>query len=516
MISKPCPSCRTLLVLFTFLLFTSPQLVAAMQATRKDEPRQVKSSVSIRWRGKPGVKRYRLQVALDENFSDVIYDRAVVGNSHLVEDLPPGDYFWRVAPAAAEASAFSPPERVKVGEAKGGATNASATILSPDEVTGWLTAISDIVSLTPVKLRAGEVVDVVGLGSDGDVHALDGANGISLWTARFGGAKSADASRVETHFKPLILPNARGGADLVVATRDGVRRLRGDTGRELWRTSFEGVASGGTVADVDGDGKPEVVLVTRGPNALHLLEAETGRTSSSRKLDAEAIGSPFFASVAAARGLFVSLKSNRVQMIGADGSVVKEAESDNALTTAPVVLRRGEMSLLVVGTDKGATALSIPEMKLLGMIVSEGDAVRGQLSTADVDGDGLPEIAMLTRRGRVVLVSTIDGNVRWHKEGATGADGASFADVDGDGVLDVVVAGGNAFAHAFSGRDGSLVLSADVSDEGADKKYRELKARPLSVAPTLSGGVMVVGVDASGTALRGIEIPRAKPKTAER
>ena len=66
----------------------------------------------VRWTGRAGVTRYRLQVARDREFSDIVFDRAVVGLEAQVE-LPQGDiFFWRVAPAAQETGEFSTPEPV--------------------------------------------------------------------------------------------------------------------------------------------------------------------------------------------------------------------------------------------------------------------------------------------------------------------------------------------------------------------------------------------------------------------
>src|SRR5947209_18476683 len=40
---------------------------------------QAGKQVMIRWRGRPGIRRYRLQVARDRDFRDIVFDRAVVG-----------------------------------------------------------------------------------------------------------------------------------------------------------------------------------------------------------------------------------------------------------------------------------------------------------------------------------------------------------------------------------------------------------------------------------------------------
>src|SRR3712207_887922 len=59
--------------------------------------RQLEPSILVRWQGRPGINRYRLQLATDERFEDIVFDQAVEGRQHVVKGLPPGNYFWRVA-----------------------------------------------------------------------------------------------------------------------------------------------------------------------------------------------------------------------------------------------------------------------------------------------------------------------------------------------------------------------------------------------------------------------------------
>src|SRR5437588_10566739 len=100
---------------------------------------QVARRVALHWRGQPGIERYRLQVARDRDFRDIVFDRAVVGLEYQVE-LPAGDsFFWRVAPAAQETGEFSAPEPVNLNAIANTTTTASvstAVLRSPADV-GW-------------------------------------------------------------------------------------------------------------------------------------------------------------------------------------------------------------------------------------------------------------------------------------------------------------------------------------------------------------------------------------------
>jgi outer membrane protein assembly factor BamB len=476
---------------------------------------QLPPSILVRWQGKPGVSRYRLQLARDERFEDIVFDQAVEGRQYVVKGLVPGNYFWRVAPAAAETSnVYSSPERVSLG---GEEKVEVATVVMPADVTGWRTATGEVLRLAAAGLRTGGVVDFVGVGADGRVFAVDGASGISLWTARFNPTAGGPGSVGKpVTFAPLVIGDAqRGTASVVVATQGGVRALHGDTGREVWRANLEGRAASGVVFDLDGDGNAEVVVVTEDPEMFYVLNAGSGRVQTSQKLGGEVSGAPFPFSGGGKRGVLLGLKKGRVEFRGADGAIISESKLDGEVTTAPLVATRGEMPFLVVGSDSGLWAFSIPELKALGAIKADDDAVRGTLAAADVDGDGSSEIVMVTKRGRVAMVSTADGNVRWFAEGATEAASAAFADVNSDGVLDVIVpGGGSTFALGFSGRDGSLVMKVEEGGRPNAEQKPGGALRTLVVTPSLSGGGMLVGGDPSRTGLRAVELPKGSVKTA--
>ncbi|HEV3467745.1 MAG TPA: FG-GAP-like repeat-containing protein [Pyrinomonadaceae bacterium] len=485
------------------------------QGAQKPEARQVsETAVLVQWRGTPGINRYRLQVATDEKFEDIVFDQAVEGRQYVVRGLPKGNYFWRIAAAAAETSAaYTQPQRVAVSDSAVTTVEAapSASTFAPDESAGWRTATGEVARLVPAQLRPGAVVDLVGVGADGRVFAVDGLNGVSLWNVRYGASGSSASSAAP--FTPVVLQTKAGAADVVVGVDGGVRALRGDTGREVWRARLGGRAASGVAADLNGDGATEVVVVTDGPERLYVLDGATGRVTAEKGLGAAAVGAPFALTAGEPRGVVLALANNALEIRGADGGVVREEKIEGGVTTAPLLVSRGEMPVLVVGTDKGLAALSFPDLKLMGRIVAEDDSPRGALAAADVDKDGASEIVMVTRKGRVALVSTTDGTVRWHAAGATDASAAAFADLNGDGTLDVLVPGGAAFALGFSGRDGTLLMRVE---EGGRPVEASATAAPRSlvVAPTPSGPGLLVGADPARVGLRAVGLPKGAGSAA--
>src|ERR1700674_5510309 len=71
----------------------------------------------LRWGARPGVFRYRLQLAGDREFNDIVFDRVVSGNEYEISDLVPGRYFWRVAARSDKPLQFSSAGVIDVGPA---------------------------------------------------------------------------------------------------------------------------------------------------------------------------------------------------------------------------------------------------------------------------------------------------------------------------------------------------------------------------------------------------------------
>lgn len=484
--------------------------------------RQVTSSIFIRWAGRPGVTRYRLQLATDESFSDIVFDEAVVGNWYVVKTLPPGRYFWRVAPAVGETGNFSTPKRV---EATAGAAAGAdeMNVLMPPGNTGWRTATGEVTRPMPAQLRAGQGFDLLGVNTDGMVFALDGSNGVALWTARFKPElqRGATALPAVVPLTPAVLRLAADRTNVIVGFDEGIRGLRGDTGRELWRTKLSGRATSVNVSDVDGDGRMEIVVGTSDPPNLYVVDGEAGRIVSQTKLDANPFGAPALVVGEKGRDLLIGLSNTTLELRSAGGALTHSTKFDLPLTTPPLALMTPRGQIIVVGTEAGIVALKSEDLSPIGRIAITDDAPRGTLTVADLDGDGANELIVVTKNGRVAVVSTIDGNTKWYAEGATDAASASVADLNGDGVLDVIVPAGATFARGFSGRDGSLIWKVEEEAGRRDTTAttavvpRAFAPRSLVIAPTAEGGGgVVVGSDPARTGLRAVELPKGSVRTA--
>src|SRR5712664_4185557 len=103
---------RVLLLAVAAVLLGNSVLLAAQ--AQDYPPAQSKTTVHVRWGERAGVSRYRLQLARDSSFRDIVFDRVVTGNEIDIDDLMPGRYFWRIASLTTKLGEFSSGGTVEV------------------------------------------------------------------------------------------------------------------------------------------------------------------------------------------------------------------------------------------------------------------------------------------------------------------------------------------------------------------------------------------------------------------
>lgn len=448
-----------------FLLITlALTLVVPLLAQSQPPGAQQKSELHLSWDITTGVNRYRLQVATDPQFKDLVFDRAVDGREYVINDLAVGKYYWRVAPAAAETGTFSTPRVIEIkgaGQIENATTNSQPPGTKPPVKTGWSAATGTILQPQAFALRDQSAPDVVGVNTDGMVYALDATNGTALWASRF----RPNALRGETTgnggaipFQPLALGAGNGLQNVLVAYEGGVRALEGATGRELWRTTLPGRAASASVGDLNGDGTMEVSVFQDNPAGLSILDAATGRILAQVKLDVLTVGAPAAFANKADAGLLLTLADGTVDLRNIKGERVRSTKLDVQFTTPPLIIQTPQTTQAMIGSDKGLIAIDVATLKPLWRVATEGDAPRGQLSAADFDGDGAPEVVMITRRGRTVVVGSLNGKIRWYANLPNHAGTSILTDLNGDNVPDVLVASDSMSLIGHDGRSGALIF----------------------------------------------------------
>jgi outer membrane protein assembly factor BamB len=513
--------CRLMLpfILLTLIFAVAAASDAHAQTSRPPQQAQTKTSLHLRWPGQQGVLRYRLQLARDEQFNDIVFDRAVFGTEYVVTELAPGKYFWRVAPAVKETGTFAKPRPIEIVEdakADSGA-NVRTPVSVPVSNAGWRTTTGFVSQPLVAHLHSASSFDVVGVNSDGMAYGLDGTNGVALWAARF----RPNAKRGEPTgnsgappFTPVLIDGRNGLSNVVVAFEGGVRALEGATGRELWRATLANRPLSGALAVPEGGGAKTLMVAS--DNSLTVINPENGQTISETKLDSNVVAPLVVFRVNQGNMVMLALDGGSLEIRNSSGERVRSVKMDTMITTPPLAITSSRGSLVLVGTESGLISLSADDLKPLGRIATEGDAPMGTLAAADLDGDGATEVLMLTRRGRVVTIGTTDGKIKWYTSGATDAASAAFADLNNDGVLDILVAAGQDFARGFSGRDGSLLWRVEEESRGGASTGAQNQYRALVTGSFGDGSnAFVVGTDSARTGLRAIGLPKDSVKAAK-
>jgi outer membrane protein assembly factor BamB len=468
-------------------------------ASVQDNPGSI--SVTLRWGPRPGVSRYRLQLANDSTFRDVIFDRVVSGHEYRLNDLPPGRYYWRVASLNAKRGEFSSAGVIEVpanGGAKPSPTPPAITDATKTSVTtrgGWYAAIGEVTRSIVARLRTPGSSEIIAVTSEGRIVALDATRGIALWTIR-----SVQKSPSALNSQVIAIRGRTGADNVLVLSGKLATLIEGRTGRELWRTTLPGT----TVAAITSGTR--VFVVDSSLKKLFVVDANLGSVISEAALPRRVIGAPAPITYRGTRAIVVALEDGGLHVFDEQGKAIVAANAGSPATTAPLVVRTAQGELLLVGTRSGLTALAAEDLRPLGRVTLKDDSPRGTLVAQDLDGDGRAEVVMFTERGRVVVVKSDEGRVVWEAD-AGRAESAAFADVNGDRVLDLLLAGREGFAFALSGRDGSVVWKDETVSSVATNHAPAASPRETFAVPGPSG-VLIIAADPNRTGLRAIEFPK--------
>lgn len=298
-----------------------------------------------------------------------------------------------------------------------------------------------------------------------------------------------------------------------------IRVVDGVTGKELMSIvdSQNGVAGVGglALADLDGDGKPELIAVTSN------VKAVVFKNDGTRLWISEALGArpPYGVATTPAIADLDGDGSPEVMIdkvvLNANGTIKWRASGKNG--NPPIVsdlFDAGQQNVII-----GASVYTAS-----GTLLWEG--VDGYAGVADLEGKGQPSIAV-TSGGYLYLYSR-DGVLKWRVAVPGGGGGPpTIADADGDGVPDIGVAGRSSFTvfradgsvmwskpaqdyssmatgSTFFDFDGSGSATALYDDEVSARGFKGATGQILWSVPNPSGTVieypLVVDVDRDGHA----------------
>lgn len=483
---------------------------------QQEPPAAGLTTIHLRWAARPGVGRYRLQLATDQVFNDIVFDRVVTGTEFEIKDLSPGTYYWRIASLTTKLGEFScaaaievPPSNQLPPTKPKTTTNTGSTRVSGlvNAGGGWRAAIGEATNPVLAHLRSPGRLDIVAVNTTGVTFALDATTGVALWSSgrRMPGGKSTQASI--TQGGVLVIRSRSGLDDVAVLSGVNVIRIEGATGHELWRATLPSV--GNAAAVLDEKTATRIFIVDNSLQKLFILDGNTGLIVGETKLSQRIVGAPVVLNDEGIGRVMFALESGQIEVRDHAGALIRSGDAGSPATTAPLFVNGSSGGLILVGTRSGLTALSSSDLHALGRVTIKGDAPRGMLAAEDLDGDGAVEVIMVTDHDRVVAVNAADGKTLWEAAGGSDSDPTAFADVNGDGVLDVLMAGSQTFALALSGRDGTIVWQDKEALSSVANHAASSTPRRVAVLHS-SAGILIIAGDPSRTGLRAIEFSKAR------
>lgn len=307
------------------------------------------------------------------------------------------------------------------------------------------------------------VVITYGSSSYGVLRAVSGADGSELWSVRnqsFQLTGAVAAGDIDGDgMVEIIAPTAN---QLLAFEHDGTLKW---TSPSLSGHMY-GTSDAPAIADLDGDGSPEVLvgkailrangtLRAYGSYGMAAVSGNVGTTVAAADLDGDGT-----------QEVVVGNAAYRP-----DGTAVFNNSSGDGYVAIADFDLDGQAEIVVMNSGTVRLQTNTGRVLWTATISGASSGYGGPPTVADFDGDGLPEVGVAGRSNYTVFDT--DGRKLWERttqDASSGNTGSSVFDFEGDGVAEAVYAD-EVRLWVFNGPDGAVKLESTEHSNATWTEY---------------------------------------------
>jgi outer membrane protein assembly factor BamB len=266
---------------------------------------------------------------------------------------------------------------------------------------------------------------------DGNMYAVNGSDGKKIWNFSTQGLIYSSPALYDI--------NSDGKLEIIFGSYDkNVYALDAETGVKIWNYSTGGkIASSPAVVNMNGD-----VLIVFGSydNKLYALNS-TGNLLWQFEAGDKIESSPAIDDVNSDGIYEIAFGSydNKTYLLNAsNGQLIWSYPTNNWITSSPVIANiGGSKKVIIASHDSNVYCFNANGSINWTFAIPTGGRIQSSPSIADVDLDGVNDVILGSSDSRLYALSGLTGKPIWHyKVNAYIFSSPTIADINGDGNLD--------------------------------------------------------------------------------